>query len=81
MKKLLFVTQLFIGVLYAQTDTLLHDTIDITLPYSLFVDSVEKTLEYINDIVTLKNDIGTIEVPYGFKYLDGETSDMILTDI
>ena len=81
MKKLLIVAQLFMGVLYAQTDTPLNDTIDFELRYSLFVDSVEKTLEYTNGTVTLKNDIGTIEVPYGFKYLDGDKSDMILTDI
>jgi len=54
---------------------------DVSERYSLLVDSVEETLEYKNGTITLKNNLGTIEVPYGFKYLDGETSDMILTDI
>lgn len=81
MKKLILLSQLFIGVAFAQTDTALTGNFDLSLQYDLFVDSVAQTLEYQTGTVTLKNNIATIVVPYGFKYLNGESSDMILTDI
>ena len=66
------------------------DTLQVAQEYSeeeynaaveFYLDSLESTFDYRIDQINLRNDIAEIEVPAGFKYLDGETSDMILADI
>jgi len=49
--------------------------------YMNYIDSIEQTFNYQKEgTVSLKN-IATINIPKGFKYLDGEGSDVVLTDI
>lgn len=51
------------------------------MAYKLQMDSLESTFNYEYGEIFLKDDLATIHVPEGFKYLNGETSEMILTDI
>ncbi len=46
-----------------------------------FLDSLESTLVYQTEKVSLGDGIANINVPAGFKYLNGKDGDMILTDI
>lgn len=49
--------------------------------YTAYVDSISKSLTYEYDKVFLKENLASIQVPNGYKYLNGKDSDMILTDI
>lgn len=49
--------------------------------YLLQVDSVNQTFEYQTGKITLGNDLATLSVPEGFKYLDGDQSERVLTEI
>ncbi len=49
--------------------------------YQQFTDSVEGTFAYQYDAVEIGDGIASINVPKGYKYLNGETSDMIIVDI
>lgn len=46
-----------------------------------YLDSVESTLVYEHGEVEIGDGVATITVPDGYKYLNGESSDMIITDI
>ncbi len=45
------------------------------------VDSIEATLKYQHGVIQLKNGIGTLKVPAGFKYLDADQSNYVLSDL
>ena len=45
------------------------------------IDSIEATLKYQHGVIQLKNGIGTLKVPDGFKYLDADQSNYVLTDL
>lgn len=45
------------------------------------IDSVEQSFTYEKGIITLKNGIGTITVPKGFKYLNAEQAERVLVDL
>ena len=49
--------------------------------YAQFIDSIEKTWTYQYGQIDLRDDIAAINVPEGFKYLNGIDSDLILTDL
>ena len=49
--------------------------------YKQYVDSVEQALVYEQGRISIGDDLATIDVPPGFKYLNGKDSEMILTDI
>ena len=49
--------------------------------YQTYVDSLEKTFTYEHGTIDLKNGIGRINVPAGFKYLNGEQSNHVLVDL
>ncbi len=49
--------------------------------YGVWIDSVEQTLSYERGTVDIGNGVASIKVPDGFKYLNGEQSEMILTDV
>lgn len=51
------------------------------IAYLNFVDSIEQTWNYESGLVSLRDDVATIQVPAGFKYLNGEDSEMILTEL
>ncbi|MBD0258679.1 MAG: DUF2167 domain-containing protein, partial [Cytophagales bacterium] len=45
------------------------------------IDSIEATLKYQHGVIQLKNGIGTLKVPDGFKYLDADQSNYVLSDL
>lgn len=47
----------------------------------LYYDSINSTLNYEYGEVILKGGVATINVPEGYKYLNGKDSEFILTDI
>ncbi|MFK5982976.1 MAG: DUF2167 domain-containing protein [Flavobacteriaceae bacterium] len=49
--------------------------------YQLKIDSIEKSFKYEYGTISLKNNIGKIIVPQGFKYLNSEQSEMVLTEL
>ncbi|MCB0515458.1 MAG: DUF2167 domain-containing protein [Chitinophagales bacterium] len=57
------------------------DTSALIKMYRNYIDSIDQTLHYEQGTINLKNNIATIDVPRGYKYLNGNDSEMILTDI
>lgn len=51
------------------------------MEYQRVVDSIESTFQYETGTILLKDGIASLQVPYGFKYLNPEDSDRLLTDI
>lgn len=49
--------------------------------YQAFADSLVRSFEYEEDQVVLKGDIATINIPKGFKYLNSEDSEKVLTTL
>jgi uncharacterized membrane-anchored protein len=45
------------------------------------IDSLEKTFTYQHGSITLKDGIGTLDVPSGFKYLDAVQAEKVLVEI
>ena len=45
------------------------------------IDSIEQSFTYERGSITLKNGIGTITVPKGFKYLNAEQAERVLVDL
>lgn len=45
------------------------------------IDSIEKSFKYEHGTIQLKNGIGSIKVPDGFKYLDAAQSERVLVDL
>jgi len=45
------------------------------------LDSVEKTLKYEHGTIKLDKGIGSIKLPKGFKYLNGQQAEKILVDV
>src|SRR6187431_996536 len=45
------------------------------------IDSVEKTFKYEHGSIILKNGIGKINIPKGFKYLNPEQAERVLVDL
>ncbi len=64
-----------------QTEIIDSNQLKAYLEYKREMDSIEATFNYQFGEVNIKNGLANISIPEGFKYLDGETSDMILTDI
>lgn len=65
----------------ANNDTLQLSEEMMQLMIAQYIDSVEQTLNYQTEgTVNLKN-IAAIQIPEGFKYLDGKGSDKVLTEI
>ncbi len=67
----------------SETDSLTNQMTDeeYLIAIDNFYDSIEQTLNYEHGTVTIKNGLAKIEVPVGFKYLNGKDSEMILTEI
>ncbi len=54
---------------------------EIMALYQAFADSIESTLNYETGRIDLKDDLAEIQVPEGFKFLNAEQSEMVLTDL
>lgn len=46
-----------------------------------YMDSVTQTLNFETGVVQLQDDLATLTVPNGYKYLNGKDSEMVLTDL
>jgi len=79
---LLLVIFIFGGTMVrANNDTLQLSEEMMQLMIAEYIDSIEQTLNYQTEgTVNLKN-IAAIQIPEGFKYLDGAGSDKVLTEI
>ncbi|MEM9823454.1 MAG: DUF2167 domain-containing protein [Bacteroidota bacterium] len=49
--------------------------------YKAYADSLESTFNYQTGTVDIKNGLATLNVPSGYKYLDPQSSDIVLTDL
>lgn len=49
--------------------------------YQLQIDSIEKSFTYEHGTITLRNGIGNIEIPNGFKYLEPVQAEKVLVDL
>jgi hypothetical protein len=45
------------------------------------IDSIEKSFHYEHGTINLKNGVGKIIVPSGFKYLNPEQAERVLVDL
>ena len=54
---------------------------EIMAMYQAYADSLESTFDYQTGTVTIKDGLATLDVPSGYKYLDGPSSDKVLTDL
>lgn len=84
--KLTFALLLLMSICSFANDTLQIEEPQLTeaemeILITQYMDSIESTLVYDQGTVTLRDGIATINVPDGFKYLNGEDSEMILTEI
>lgn len=69
-KFLVAISLLMSVVSYGQTDSL-----------AMYIDSLENSLTYHEGNVELLNGIGVLTIPEGFKYLDAEQSEYVLTEL
>lgn len=74
MKNLAILLLLLPASLFAQN-------LDTLAMYQAILDSVESTFRYEKGDVTLSDGIATIKVPEGFKYLNAEQSETVLTQL
>ncbi len=90
-KKLLLLAGIGLGIHPLQasdsaTEGLLDSSLIASLPpeelaYYHFLDSVNNALEYRTGEIIIGDGLATVDVPTGYRYLNGEQSDFILTEI
>jgi uncharacterized membrane-anchored protein len=82
MKKMflsIVITLLFSTVLLAKGD---KDSLTMAMArQEKFMDSVDNAMKYETGSITLPNGVAKLNVPKGFKYLNAEQSNYIITDI
>lgn len=84
MKNLLLTILFSFGLFSVQAQEATTDTlseVEMMAIYQAYIDSVMQTLTYETGEIKLKNGIATITVPANFKYLNGDKSEMVLTDL
>ena len=86
MKKLVFFVFLALASLQLRasdpdTSAVELDQEQLLSIYQHYIDSVLATLEYQTGTVSVGNGIASIQVPEGFKFLNGKDAEMVLTDI
>lgn len=67
--------------LWASSTQLYAQTPDELEVLKHFVDSVHQSLKWETGAVNLNGDMATIQVPQGMRYLNGEQSKMVLTEL
>jgi len=73
MKNLLFAIALFVGVSVVHAQEI--DSIQLAM------ESLEASLQYQTGQINFENEIGTLQVPAGFRYLDAKQSEIVLRDL
>lgn len=71
---------------FSQTDSdssgqLNASDIEALLRYQVYIDSIVNSLKYETGTVTLGDNLATITVPAGFKYLNGDDAVTVLTEL
>lgn len=82
MKNLVYLA-LFLGIYtsFAQTDsTETYNEID-EIAYQRIIDSINNSFTYQKGTIILGGDLATLNVPNGYKYLDGDQSKRVLTEL
>jgi len=74
---LLLVSGMFMHPLFAVEDS----TAYYLSRYNHFLDSIENNLQYDYGAIQLVEDIATLEVPEGYKFLNAKQSDFVLTEL
>ncbi|MEM8891927.1 MAG: DUF2167 domain-containing protein [Bacteroidota bacterium] len=64
----------------ASADQALEE-LEMALLFQNYADSVVESLTYEYETVSLKGNLAVIHIPKGYKYLNGEDADMVLTDL
>ncbi|MFT4666394.1 MAG: putative membrane-anchored protein [Polaribacter sp.] len=54
---------------------------EMMVMYNAYIDSVDQQLKYDKGLIVLGKEIADLNVPTGFKYLNGKDSEMILTEL
>ena len=82
MKKLLLLSLvLFSGILNAQVDSLsIEEEVDEER-YRQVLDSIHNSFSFEEGTIQLGQGIATLQVPEGFRYLDSEQSNYVLTEL
>lgn len=67
----------------AQDDEFIEneESVSEEILYQLAVDSIESSFTYQTGVVDIKDGLATINVPEGYKFLDGDQSNTVLTDL
>ncbi|NQX84374.1 MAG: DUF2167 domain-containing protein [Flavobacteriaceae bacterium] len=85
MKNLITLGFVFLGIftLAAQNDESQSDDVNESLSLkemTRLIDSINTTFTYKRGVIQLGNGVANINVPDGYKYLDSEQSQVVLTD-
>jgi hypothetical protein len=54
------------------TQTVEFDQIAAMVAYQTYIDSIANTLIYRTDTVTIGDNLATLNVPQGYRYINGE---------
>lgn len=83
MKKLALILScfLFVHLGHASNETDTLSEAQMMEIYRSYVDSIVQALKYETGEIELRNGLAKIVVPQGFKYLNGESSEMVLSDL
>ncbi|MEM6297201.1 MAG: DUF2167 domain-containing protein [Bacteroidota bacterium] len=57
------------------------DSLALMEAYQNYIDSVEQSLNFQTGTIQLGNDLATLDVPEGFRYLDPEGTKVVLEDL
>ncbi|MCB0761455.1 MAG: DUF2167 domain-containing protein [Flavobacteriales bacterium] len=82
MKKLILPFFVFaLSVSHAQTEEDSTLVLNADEMIAFYIDSIESTMRYETGTITLGERVATLEVPEGYKYLNPEQSEYVLTEI
>ena len=54
---------------------------ELTSMYQAYADSIVATFNYQTGTISIKDGLATLDVPSGYKYLDGHSSETVLTEL
>jgi uncharacterized membrane-anchored protein len=78
---LTFLFSIIMQVSATEADTTNRDAEAALVAQYVRMDSINKSLKYEHGVIKLKNSAATLSIPDGFKYLDAEQSEIVLTEL
>lgn len=63
------------------TATLTLDQLSAMIAYQAYIDSIAATINYTTESVTIGDDLATLNVPAGFRYIDGKDANKVLIEM